>query len=188
MAAVVPESIPESLSDTIRAITSRLNEMKSPNAKFSLVDPEYEELAKTLPRPLRPPRPPIPDQRQHALKFQKWRLEMDPGPRKQRLQLHMRCLIGLSLETCLTVNDRIIKANSTDILIRTYVPESSDGEGRLYPILVWLHGKSVSLPHFRLRLTRVSFSFTQGEGSALGMLIPTMACVESYASRTKLAW
>jgi len=123
MSAIVSEI----LTDSLKSMNSRFrsNEMKSPFAQYSIGDPEYEELAKTLPGPLPVPRPAIQEQRIYLTRFTRARLEKDPGPQEG-----------------LTVRERKIEANSTEILIRTYVPEPepSTATGQLYPLLVWLHG------------------------------------------------
>jgi hypothetical protein len=72
----------KSLADTLKAISSRLPDMESPNAKYTFGDPEYEELAKSLPGPLPFPRPSIQELREHGARFAKSRLEQDPGPRE----------------------------------------------------------------------------------------------------------
>jgi hypothetical protein len=71
-----------SLADTLEGISSRLAEMKSPHVKYTLGDPEYNELAKSLPGPLPLPRPTIQELRDHGVGLMKKRLEEDPGPRE----------------------------------------------------------------------------------------------------------
>jgi hypothetical protein len=69
-----------SLADTLEGISSRLAEMKSPHVKYTSGDPEYNELAKSLPGPLLLPRPMIQELRDHGVRLMKKRLEEDPGP------------------------------------------------------------------------------------------------------------
>lgn len=44
------------------------------------------------------------------------------------------------LEEGLIVHERRIPANGTEILIRTYIPESGDSPNKRFPLIVWLHG------------------------------------------------
>ena len=70
------------LAEKINSMKARLGDMKSPNAKYSFGDSEYEELAKNLPGSVPLPRPSMQEQRVFGEKFVQSRLKLDPGPRE----------------------------------------------------------------------------------------------------------